>query len=74
MRLVKQSTNQEHLRKQYNTLVLRRKITACETLEELFEIKNLIEEHWQHGDLYKYAYHCLKDEILKKEELLIEED
>lgn len=74
MKLVKDPVDPENLRKKYNASVLRMRVNDCETLEELFEVIQIVEATWKSGDIYKYAYHCLKDEILKKEELLIKED
>lgn len=71
IKLVGKSRNPEQRRKKHNMDILRLRINGCETLEELFEVTKLVEQCWKSGEIYKYAYSCLKDAILAKEDELI---
>lgn len=74
MGIVAESHDPEHIRKKYNASVLRMRVNDCTSLEELFDVIKTIEQMAKSGDIYKYAYSCLRDEVLKKLKSLMNSD
>lgn len=71
-KLIGESRNPEQRRKKHNMECLKLRIKDCNTLEDLFVVLKQVEALWHSGDIYKYAYHCLRDAILDKENELVD--